>query len=194
MPLTFSSVSIGHFSNAHARTNETKRYPCPQPSDADVCKLTAFWPNCFEHSDLCHILQNAIEDACTAEPDWKAYEEKLKASCKILGDRSYKEIILEECYRGSSSVERMFVHHFSSEHVDWRWEYLEHASEDLTNVWPAFSVRFRPGVFTDAVALSGKVMGAIECPWCGFFCSGKALKSFHMQVLAVLNFLQQATI
>ena len=51
-------------------------------SFAEVSSATAFWPNAFEHSDMCHILQNAIQECLTAEPDWKIYEPLMKA-----GDR-----------------------------------------------------------------------------------------------------------
>ena len=153
---------------------------------ADVTKLVSFWPNSFEHSDMCHIIQNAIEDACTAEPEWKSYETLLKASCKLLGDSSSKDIILHEVFDGAPAAERMHVHRFSAELVDWRWEFLEHASEQITDLWCAFACRFDPKVFKDAVSSAAKVKEAIDCPWLGNlgFSPGQDQTKCQMQVVA----------
>ena len=138
-------------------------------SFAEVSSATAFWPNAFEHSDMCHILQNAIQECLTAEPDWKIYEPLMKAACKILGDKSYKEIVLHECFGGADPASRHRVHRFSAEHVDWRWEYLEDASEQISDVWEDFRSKFRAQYFTDNATLTRKVLEGINLEWFPLF-------------------------
>jgi len=135
----------------------------------EVSKETAFWPNVFEHSDMCHILQNAIEESLKAEEDWKTYEPLLKAACKIIGDTSYKERLLHECFKDAPASARHGIHQFSAEHVDWRWEYLEKAEEQLTNIWEEFAERFDAAAFTEEAALVRKVKDAIILAWFGPF-------------------------
>ena len=95
---------------------------------ADVTSNVAFWPNVFEFSDLCHVYQNALQESLVAEPDWKEFELGFKSCCKVLGEPSYKEIVLNKCYVGAPAMDRRAVHQFNAEHVDWRWEYVENAS------------------------------------------------------------------
>jgi len=118
---------------------------------------------------MCHYLQNAIKEAVTAEPDWKTYETHLKPCCKMIGDESYKEILLHECYQTAPPLARYNVHKFSAEHVDWRWEYLEEATEQLSDCWEDFEVRFDPKAFTEDAALVAKIQAAIKLVWFGLF-------------------------
>ena len=43
--------------------------PAGTLSMAEFTQASAFWPNSLEHSDMCHIMQNAIQEAIEPEAD-----------------------------------------------------------------------------------------------------------------------------
>ncbi|CAK0836156.1 unnamed protein product, partial [Prorocentrum cordatum] len=153
-----ASAPIGHVAGQVAE--QFARLSAGDTSIEDVHNNIAHWPNCIETSDWCHIVMNALQESIENEPFWAEYEPCLKACCKILGDKSYKQVLLNDAFADASPYARMLLHNFSSDHVDWRWEYLECATDELTGIWEEFKRRFSPRLLPDSPSLVKKVVKA----------------------------------
>lgn len=118
-------------------------------SDDRVKRIT-FLPNLMEQADNCHVFQNAIKGAFESSASWKQFLGPFRGCCKCLGDPSYKKTLLKECYSDAPPAVRRKVHEFSFEHIDWRWEYLEFSSGQMSEIFLEFKKRFRSSVFVNS--------------------------------------------
>ena len=89
-----------------------------------VKDLTLFM-NCLEQPGALHINFNALENAFLKISEWGEYVENLRAIAKILGDPSYKEMLLEGIFKSAFKEERSRLHKFPNGLVDFKWEHLE---------------------------------------------------------------------
>eukprot|EP00959_Pyramimonas_sp_CCMP1952_P141307 2957677-Pyramimonas_sp.AAC.2 len=60
----------------------------------------------------------------------------MRSVCKLVGEKSLKERLLEKCMPSAGSAKRCIIHRFNYQHVDWRWEYLEDVTNGLVHVLP----------------------------------------------------------
>ena len=114
---------------------------------------------------------------------------RLKAMCKVLGNDSYKEKLLNGCFKPADAYARHLIHRFSAEHVDWRWEYLEDLSCDIDYKWPVLEKFWNHAVVTNDGALRAKDVDLVHkaivndlngVP--GFACSNSAVAMISGQL------------
>jgi hypothetical protein len=70
-----------------------------------------------------HVIFNALEEAISGIPAWKAFEVQLRGITAFLSNRGLRQRFQLLCSL-TVPVERMFDG-WHKEHVSWRWEYLE---------------------------------------------------------------------
>jgi hypothetical protein len=96
-----------------------------------------------------HIIFNALKDAFTSIPEWKTMETLLKAVAKMCGEFSYKERLLERCFKRAPRHARYLLHRFAGAHVDWRWQFLEDVSEQIVAFYEYLREFWDPREFAD---------------------------------------------
>lgn len=129
------------------------------------CRDMFFFMHALESPETLHIMFNAVQQACEALPEWQEYERMLKAVCKHMGDGGSKERLLEKSFGGAPLFVRQLVQRCRTSHVDWRWEYLEKALEQLVPVFPFYVKYFMPEHFDAQSSLIKLCTEAVKCEW-----------------------------
>jgi hypothetical protein len=78
-----------------------------------------------------HILYNALESACKSLPTMEKFTERLKALQRFLCKRPLRRKFVKSCLEAATDDEQQMFMHYSSVHIDWRWEYLSKALDKL---------------------------------------------------------------
>jgi hypothetical protein len=91
-------------------------------------------PNCVYVPGHCHVIFNALEEAISDIPAWKAFEVQLRGITAFLGNRGLRQRFQKLCCP-SELVQRKFGG-WHKEHVSWRWEYLEDVLTPLMGLLP----------------------------------------------------------
>jgi hypothetical protein len=138
---------------------------------AHIVTSLVFLMNALQQIGILHVLFNALETAFTELPEWKDFETRLKAICKLLGDQSYKERLLAKCFNGAERSERKLIHRFEGEHVDWRWEHLESLMAQIVYILDVLRKYFSPEFFKEDQTMITLVVSALACPF--FECFGE---------------------
>jgi hypothetical protein len=81
--------------------------------------------NALVQPGIWHVLFNPLERAWLALPEFKHFDTQLKAVVKVLGDKSYKDMLLEVTFKHATSEERHQIHMFTGSVVDFKWENRE---------------------------------------------------------------------
>ena len=89
-------------------------------------KKICFLVNALVQPGIWHVLFNPLERAWLALPEFKHFDTQLKAFVKVLGDKSYKDMLLEVTFKHATSEERHQIHMFTGSVVDFKWENREH--------------------------------------------------------------------
>jgi len=105
---------------------------------------------------------NPVEEALKKLPEWPRYERQLKAICKMLGEKSYKQMVLETMFDGAPPLVRHLIHAFDGQRVDWRWEHLEHAVILELEIYDEFQFRCVVDVFATDTAINEQVAEALS--------------------------------
>ena len=124
-----------------------------------------FLPNALTQRGLLHVGFNALQEAFEHVPEFIRYKEGLKSLAKICGEASYKERLLEKCFRydlGASKAERHVIHAYAGQHVDWRWEHLEDVAGQMRWVYPLMKKYFDASYFSD----EGSLLIKARCEYC----------------------------
>ena len=116
------------------------------------------------------------------------FEKGLKAYCKCVGSTETKSLLLTKCFHNAPREARALIHTFESiEHIDWRWETLEHAVEPCVLLWgfmityfdmsgsrlfcgPSGGVKVRPWGDSPSRDLLSIAMFSDASPWNLFSC------------------------
>ena len=89
-----------------------------------AAKQIVLFHNAFDIPGSLHILSNALKEALEQLEYWKEYLDELKALSKIIGDASYKEVVLQTMYEDAPAADRRRIHEYRRQHLEWRWEEL----------------------------------------------------------------------
>ena len=102
-------------------------------------ELTLLW-NAFDQPGVWHILYNPLKNKLKALPEWKKFEQQLKALVKVHCDESYKKLLLETMYKDALRNERHTIHRcYGSSTVDLdKWENVEDHLVFIIDVAPIF--------------------------------------------------------
>lgn len=65
----------------------------------DLVKDILLLPDAMEQFDCFHVLYNALKRALESLPEWEEFLELLKAICKVLGEKSYKEVCMKTWFK-----------------------------------------------------------------------------------------------
>ena len=133
---------------------------------ARVKNLTLFM-NSLEQPGALHINYNALENAFLKISEWPEYSENLKAVAKVLGDPSYKEMLLEGIFKDAPRSDLSYIHKFPNGLVDFKWEHLESILSHIVMCFPILRTYF---VTADATGLDGTIgLRVARACGCSFF-------------------------
>jgi hypothetical protein len=100
----------------------------------EAARNITFLMNSLDQTGVLHVIFNALETALKKVDEWQTYEDGLRAACKVAGEPSRKEILLDVIFADSPRDVRHRVHRFSAAVVDWRWETLEEVLEQFVDL------------------------------------------------------------
>ena len=106
-----------------------------------------FLPKALEINEVKHQLYNALQAVVQVEEEWRWGADYLTAVCRILGQRQWKDPLLNSMLRGHPLEMRSLIIQYHGSHLDWRWGYLEFVLTLLCPVWEHFSSTFDSSVF-----------------------------------------------
>ena len=88
------------------------------------------YPNLLNLNEHLHILYNAVKEGIEAMENHKDYLDKLRCVEGFLSDRALRRAYQARC-EFESVKERDTFTHYSTVHIDWRWEFLSKALNRL---------------------------------------------------------------
>eukprot|EP00969_Alexandrium_andersonii_P076233 3361015-Alexandrium_andersonii.AAC.1 len=63
---------------------------------------------------------NALHHSLEPEPEWGKFYALLKSTCRILGQRQWKDPVIHRLFQGASEDQRGAIEGFHGSHLDWR--------------------------------------------------------------------------
>ena len=141
------------------------------PRAKNIC----FMMNALTQPGIWHVLFNPLEKAWTSLPEFKQFDIELKAVVKVLGDKSYKELMLEVTFADATAVERHLVHKFSGTVVDFKWENREYIIGQVVDVFPILQKYYKPSHLVKEGALGQNVTAACKDDFLPGFLRGAVL-------------------
>lgn len=90
------------------------------------------FPRAMKATGPLHICWNAAESAVKARADWPELEALISAALGFLHKRGHRERFVQYCL--TRPEHKAMFRHWSRKGVDWKWEYMSAALEDLSSV------------------------------------------------------------
>ena len=99
-----------------------------------------FFPYALDIRLPFHTIFNGLQHAIESFPEWKPFLVQLRGVCKVPATCELKEIVLHNLMQDHEKHQRMYVHRFNVDIVDWRWWLLEELLRPLALIWDFPSV------------------------------------------------------
>eukprot|EP00959_Pyramimonas_sp_CCMP1952_P352334 7382039-Pyramimonas_sp.AAC.1 len=118
----------------------------PHELNTVLASQSFFLPNAITVPDALHVVYNALKDTITSRYSWKGFESHLRAFAKFLGNRDLRGRFKMRCCKtpgDKSEISRFSVRGS----FDWKWEYLERFTSQLSSVLPTMFACWDPVEF-----------------------------------------------
>ena len=127
------------------------------------------YPSCLYVPEHLHIVFNALQHAVEVLPVHRHFITRLKALEQFLADKQLRRFYVATCLQGHARV-AMFKQ-YSTVHIDWRWEVLNKALDQLIPLFNAMKgtvnsqdITMSDGGACDAVLLTS-VRATLDSPF-----------------------------
>ena len=156
---------VGKYEDIEAAAVEVEKQSVgPSSSDGSSSRFPLFY-DAFEQAGILHIVFNALEDAVTSLDFWPRFQKQLSAVTKLLGTKSYRDVVLNKMMSSAPKAVSDMVSAFQSQLLTWRWETLEKVLEP----WIPFQLHLKEYWCGDVLSsgdsvLRGDVDAALEDP------------------------------
>ena len=78
--------------------------------DDEIAKNLMLFPNALEQIGSNHVSFNELNNALRNVPEWAGYKKGVTAMAKVTTDPSYKEVLLQTCFKDAPGEERATLH------------------------------------------------------------------------------------
>ena len=126
--------------------------------------ITFLW-NAIDQPGIFHILCNALDKSLSDLPEFKDWDEKLKACVKLLGELSYKQLCLATIFKNATSAERKIIHQCPATVPNDKWENKEDVLYPFIAAWPIFLKYYTKGSVPLDGTLGVRVDAAVDDPF-----------------------------
>ena len=90
--------------------------------DDEIAKNLMLFPNALEQIGSNHVIFNELNNALGSVPEWAGYKKGVTAMAKVTTDPSYKEVLLQTCFKDAPREERATLHRANRNLVNWKLE------------------------------------------------------------------------
>ena len=114
----------------------------PRPHDGHfaLSPKSRMYPNALYMPEHLHIIFNALQHAVEALPTYRHWLNRLRSVERFLPDKSIRRLFMATCMEGHPEQQRLKS--YSTVHIDWRWEMLSRALDQLIPIAHLLRERF----------------------------------------------------
>lgn len=142
-----------------------------EPRAKSIC----FFMNALDQPGSWHLFYNPIETAWTSLAEFKEMDTLTKAVVRVLGEMSYKELLLETTFKDAEGWEREIIHKFTGTIVDFKWQYRERMLHQVCVALPILVKYYRPCHLDTEGKLGADVLAACRSDFLQPFCEVQLL-------------------